>query len=203
MSNSETQEENSRKKNGGAKKVFRELLPYIIVLTVVILLRVFILINAKIPSESMENTIMTHTRVMGLKSSYWFSEPQRGDIIIFDAPDEPGTAYIKRVIAIEGDTIEVNNGTVILNGEVLDEPYLPEAMEKDGYVFGPVTVPEDCVFCMGDNRNHSFDARFWENTWVSEDKIMGKVYFQYWPKFKWLSDTDGDTFTQFETEADG
>ncbi len=197
------QQENSGKERGGAKKVFREMLPYIIVLTIVILLRVFILINAKIPSESMETTIMTHTRVMGLKTSYWFSEPKRGDIIIFDAPDEPGTAYIKRVIAIAGDTIEVNNGKVILNGVTLDEPYLPEAMAEDGYVFGPVTVPDHCVFCMGDNRNHSFDARFWNNTWVSEDKIMGKVYFQYWPKFKWLADTAGNTFTQFETETSG
>jgi len=191
----------SREKQRGNEEeketsLFREVLPYVIILAAVLAFRVVFLINATIPSESMENTIMTHTRVMGLKCSYWFSEPQRGDIIVFDAPDEPGTAFVKRVIAVEGDTISVIGGVVTLNGEVLDEPYLKEEMDTDDD-FGPVTVPEGCVFCMGDNRNNSLDARYWENTWVTYGAIVGKVYFTYWPKFTWIADSAGDTFRNF------
>ena len=69
----------------------KEFLPYIIMLVIVLLIRIVLLINATIPTESMENTIPRKTRVMGLKSSYWFQEPARGDIVVFDAPDEPGT----------------------------------------------------------------------------------------------------------------
>lgn len=182
--------------------LIRELLPYVIMLGIVLLVRIFILINATIPTESMENTIPRKTRVMGLKCTYWMSEPQRGDIVVFDAPDEPGTPYVKRVIGTPGDTVEVTEGEVFLNGEKLTEPYLKEAMRSHAVVpgdedFGPEVVPEGCYFCMGDNRNASWDARFWDNTWVTEDAIVGKVYFCYWPKPKWIEGTDGDTFEGF------
>ena len=134
---------------------------------------------------------------MGLKTTYWFGEPQRGDIIVFWAPDLEKTRYVKRIIAKAGDTLEIVNGTVYLNGEELNEPYLREAMRAED--FGPVTVPEGSYFCMGDNRNHSLDARYWENTWVTKEDIIGKVYFVYWPlnKIKWIGNTAGDTFASF------
>ena len=183
-------------------KYLKEYLPYIIILCIVVLLRIFVLINATIPSESMENTIPRKTRVMGLKSSYWFQEPARGDIVVFDAPDEPGTPYVKRVIGVPGDTVEVTGGHVFVNGTELTEPYLKEEMREYAFTpgdedFGPETVPEDCYFCMGDNRNASWDARFWDNTWVTKDAIVGKVYFCYWPRPSWIDGTDGDTFDVF------
>ena len=180
------------------RNFFKELVPYVLILAVVILVRVFILINASIPSSSMTDTIACPSRVMGLKCAYWFSEPKRGDIVVFWAPDLPDTRYVKRIIAKEGDTLEIQGGVVYLNGVELNEPYLREPMRPED--FGPVTVPQGSYFCMGDNRNGSLDARYWENTWVTNDKLIGKVYFSYWPlsEIRWLANTDGDTFDSFE-----
>ena len=123
--------------SGNVRRWIREILPYAVLLGAVLLFRVFILINATIPTESMENTIMTGTRVMGLKCSYWFSEPERGDIIVFKAPDDPDTPYVKRIIGLPGDTVEIIDGQTYVNGEALEEDYLAEPMDGS---FGPYEV---------------------------------------------------------------
>ena len=161
----------------------REILPYVILIAAVALIRIFILINATIPTESMEDTIMAGTRVMGLKCSYWISEPQRGDIIVFYAPDDPDTLYVKRIIGLPGETVEIIDGLTYIDGVLLEEDYLAEEMKGS---FGPYTVPEGAYFVMGDNRNNSLDARYWENTYLYADAILGKVYFSYWPSLTWL-----------------
>ena len=144
-----------------------------------------IIANSQIPSESMENTIMAHDRVIGSRLSYLFSEPERGDVIIFHYPDDPtgDTYYVKRVIGLPGDVIDIHNGGVYLNGSdtPLDEPYIKEPMETDPNHPLHFEVPEDSYFMMGDNRNDSWDARFWENTWVTKDKLIAKVLFRYYP----------------------
>ena len=176
------QQESSRD-DSKMNSFLREWLPYIIFLIAVILFRIFILINATIPTESMVATIEKNNHIMGLKCSYWFSEPERGDIVVFHAPDTPDTLYIKRVIGTPGDTVVISDGKTYVNGEALEEDYLPEPMEGS---FGPYVVPEGAWFMMGDNRNHSLDARYWKNTWVTKNLIVGKAYFRYWPPFKWL-----------------
>ena len=133
--------------SGNVRRWIREILPYAVLLGAVLLFRVFILINATIPTESMENTIMTGTRVMGLKCSYWFSEPERGDIIVFKAPDDPDTPYVKRIIGLPGDTVEIIDGQTYVNGEALEEDYLAEPMDGS---FGPYEVPEGAYFVMGE-----------------------------------------------------
>ena len=144
-----------------------------------------IIANSQIPSESMENTIMAHDRVIGSRLSYLFSEPERGDVIIFHYPDDPtgDTYYVKRVIGLPGDVIDIHDGGVYLNGSdtPLDEPYIKEPMETDSNNPLHFEVPEDSYFMMGDNRNDSWDARFWENTWVTKDKLIAKVLFRYYP----------------------
>ena len=144
-----------------------------------------IIANSQIPSESMENTIMAHDRVIGSRLSYLFSEPERGDVIIFHYPDDPtgDTYYVKRVIGLPGDVIDIHDGGVYLNGSdtPLDEPYIKEPMETDSNHPLHFEVPEDSYFMMGDNRNDSWDARFWENTWVTKDKLIAKVLFRYYP----------------------
>ena len=144
-----------------------------------------IIANSQIPSESMENTIMAHDRVIGSRLSYLFSEPDRGDVIIFHYPDDPtgDTYYVKRVIGLPGDVIDIHDGGVYLNGSdtPLDEPYIKEPMETDPNHPLHFEVPEDSYFMMGDNRNDSWDARFWENTWVTKDKLIAKVLFRYYP----------------------
>lgn len=144
-----------------------------------------IIANSQIPTESMENTIMAHDRVIGSRLSYLFSEPERGDVVIFHYPDDPtgDTYYVKRVIGLPGDVIDIHDGGVYLNGSdtPLDEPYIKEPMETDPNHPLHFEVPEDSYFMMGDNRNDSWDARFWENTWVTKDKLIAKVLFRYYP----------------------
>ena len=83
------------------------------------------------------------------------------------------------MIGTPGDTVEIIHGVTYVNGEVLEEPYLKETPKDKN--FGPYEVPEDCYFVMGDNRNNSNDARFWKNTYVKRDAVLGKALFCYWP----------------------
>ena len=165
-------------------KIWHEVWDYIkmiiIVVAIVLVINNVVLINAKIPSESMENTIMSHSRVIGSRLSYIKDDPERGDIVIFRYPDNEKVYYVKRVIGLPGETVEVKEGKVYINGSdtPLDEPYLPEPMEGS---YGPYEVPEGCYFMMGDNRNNSLDARFWDNKFVAKNKIVAKVLFCYYP----------------------
>lgn len=172
------------KNDSGRISWIREILPYVILLAAVLLIRIFVLVNAYVPTDSMEDTIPVDSRVMGLKSSYWFEDPQRGDIAVFWAPDLVDTLYVKRVIGTPGDTVEVIQGVVYVNGETLREDYLWEPMMPQD--FGPYVVPEGHYFMMGDNRNDSLDSRYWVNTYVPRDEIVGKVYFRYWPSPAWI-----------------
>jgi len=104
---------------------------------------------------------------------------QHGDIVAFWAPipnDEE--RYIKRLIGLPGDTIEVKDGDLFRNGEKVDEPYLKVRM---AYTFGPVTVPEGKYLFLGDNRNVSFDSHMWSTPFVDRDKLIGKAIFRYFP----------------------
>lgn len=158
------------------------LLIVIIALGAAILMNSFIIVNAQVTSGSMEKTIMTGERVLGLRCVYWFQEPQRGDIVFFRNPDKESEIFVKRLIGVPGDVIEVKSGVTYVNGEILEEPYLaetPKALD-----FGPYQVPEGHYFMMGDNRNHSNDARYWTHTYVARNKILGKAYWVYFPRFE-------------------
>ncbi len=186
----QTTEGRSRKKKAlppGTLKA--EILSWIqILLTaacIAFVLNTFIIANSKVPSGSMENTIMTDDRVIGSRLTYLFSDPNRGDIIIFHFPDNPPDTkpvyYVKRVIGLPGETVDIINGQVYINGSEtpLEEPYLKEKMGSEPAMH--FEVPEGCYFMMGDNRNHSYDARYWENTFVKKEKIIAKVMVRYWP----------------------
>ncbi len=140
-----------------------------------------VIVNAYVPTGSMENTVMAGDRVVALRLSYVFGEPERGDVAIFKYPDDPEqkVLYVKRIIGMPGDTVEVKDGGVYINGELLEEDYTREITEGN---YGPYEVPEGCYFMMGDNRNNSLDSRFWENKFVEEDAILGKVLFKYYKK---------------------
>ncbi|MDD4844187.1 MAG: signal peptidase I [Anaerotignum sp.] len=146
----------------------------------------FLIVNAQVPTGSMESTIMPGDRIMALRTSYWFEEPERGDVVIFRYPDDPErkTLFVKRIIGVGGDEVTIGNGIVYVNGEALEEPYIKEITQGD---FGPYEVPEGSYFMMGDNRNKSLDARFWENQYVESDEILGKVKFRFFKGFKWIS----------------
>lgn len=146
----------------------------------------FLIVNAQVPTGSMENTIMTGDRILALRMSYWFHAPEAEDIVVFRYPDdETGkTLYVKRIIGTPGDTVEVADGEVYVNGKALREDYIAETTQGD---YGPYTVPQGCYFMMGDNRNHSQDSRFWTNQFVKEDEILGKVVLRYYKGFKLIS----------------
>lgn len=167
-------------------KEFMEYLKMIIfVVVVVLVVNNFLLINAKIPSESMEQTIMTGDRVFGNRLAYVFGDPERYDIIIFKYPDNEKELFIKRIIGMPGETVEIKDGKVYINGskEPLKDGFTPETPVGD---YGPYTVPENSYFVLGDNRNYSKDSRFWNNPYVAEDKILGKAVLKYFPGIKLL-----------------
>ncbi len=147
-------------------------------------LKCFVVDSCKILSGSMIPTLEKGDRVLVSKISYLVGEPQRGDVIIFDPPAEynEGVEYIKRVIGLPGETVEVKEETVYINGEPLAEDYL---YEKPAYTMEPVTVPAGKYFVLGDNRNNSADAHVWveesADPFISKDDIDAKAVFQYYP----------------------
>ena len=184
-------------------KIWKDLWEYvkmiIIVVIVVTLVNNVILINAKIPSESMEKTIMAGDRIFGFRLSYGinldffghqyvkkYKDPDRFDIIIFKDPDDESQLFIKRLIGLPGETVEIRDGKVYINGseEPLDDSFVPETPLGD---FGPYVVPEDHYFMLGDNRQNSRDSRYWKNTFVSFDQIVGKAIIRYFPSMKLLT----------------
>lgn len=183
------EKETEPKKNAvmAANELMSWILTIVIAVVIALALNRFVLINAEITSGSMENTIMTGDKLMGFRLSYLFSEPQRGDIVIFKFPDDETKNYVKRIIGCPGDTVRIENGKIYINDatEPLEEDYLKEewTIATGPYVF---EVPEDSYLMLGDNRNNSYDARYWTNTYVKKDKILGKAFCRYWPlpKFK-------------------
>ena len=177
----------TEEKTSVVKELFQWVLVIIGAVILAFLIDTFVIVNAQIPSGSMENTIMTGDRVFGNRLAYKFSDPKRFDIIIFKYPDDESQLFIKRIIGLPGETVEIHDGNIYINGSdtPLEDVDIKEPMEGS---FGPYTVPEGCYFVMGDNRNNSRDSRYWENTFVSEDEILGKAVFRYWPlnKMKFL-----------------
>jgi signal peptidase I len=133
----------------------------------------------------MEDTVMTQDRVFAFRLSYLFENPQRGDIVVFPLPDDESQNYLKRIIGLPGETVEIKDGKVYINNseEPLAEDYLKEKPTGD---YGPYEIPENSYFMLGDNRNISLDSRFWERTFVKKNKIMGKVLLRYYPSIKLL-----------------
>ena len=159
-----------------------ELFHWILTLAIAVIIALcvnrFVLVNAEIPSGSMENTIMTGDRVFGNRLAYIFGEPKRFDIIIFRYPDDEKQLFIKRIIGLPGETVEIHDGQIFIDGSKtpLKDVTTKEFMQGS---FGPYTVPDNCYFVMGDNRNNSKDSRYWEHTFVTDDEIVGKAFLRY------------------------
>lgn len=189
------------------KHSFWRELPVLVVIAFVValLIKTFLLQAFYIPSASMEPTLVEGDRVLVEKVSYRFGEPKRGDVVVFEkefgaailpVEDDPwwediGSAlkglfgfptggtqdFIKRVMAVEGDTIEGREGRVFVNGEAVDEPYLAEGTETSP--FGAVKIPEGMIFVMGDNRGNSDDSRAFGP--IPVDEVVGHAFLLLWP----------------------
>jgi signal peptidase I len=141
-----------------------------------LLIQQFLVKPFYIPSPSMVPTLIEGDRVLVNRLVYRYAEPERGDIVVFHPPFATGDDYIKRVVAVGGDTVEVREGRLYVNGIPQDEPYLPEEMDTP---LSPEEVPAGHVFVMGDNRNLSGDSRIFGP--VSEDELVGRAFLIYWP----------------------
>ena len=169
------------------KKILKEILSYSKLILFSLLASLFIKENvaacAQIPTGSMEETVMTGSRVVINRMAYIFDEPERGDIVSFYYPDDGKTLYLKRIMAVPGETIEGIDGYVYIDGAKLEQDYTSEKIDEN---FGPFTVPEGCYFMMGDNRNNSWDSRYWRQPYVRKEDIIGKVKLEYYPEIKVL-----------------
>lgn len=135
-----------------------------------------------IPSRSMEPTIQTDDRLLADKVSYHLINPHRGDIVVFTPPDvvvrkeNSSDPYVKRVIGLPGEKVEVKSGQVYINNLPLPEAYITEQPQ---YTWGPEIVPLNSYLVLGDNRNRSYDGHVWG--FISRDRIIGRVVFRFWP----------------------
>lgn len=178
--------ENAKKKRQDEESAVKEVISWFITIAFAVIAALFIknyvIINANIPSGSMENTIMTGDRLFGFRLAYKQKSPERGDIIIFKFPDDEEENYVKRVIGLPGESVMISEGKIYIDGSPvpLEEDYLKEEWTV---ATGPYSfeIPEDSYLVLGDNRNNSYDARYWEHTYVTEDEILGKAMFRYYP----------------------
>jgi signal peptidase I len=164
-------------KIGGVVSWFRDLSVSVLIAVVVIL---FIYQPVKVEGTSMMPSLVDQERIFINKFIYRFGlgEIQRSDMVVFWFPGDPSKSYIKRVIGLPGDTVEIEDGQVIVNGEALSETYVPEEY-RDWQSRPPMVIPADHFYVMGDHRSSSNDSRNWGP--VARDQIYGKAVFVYWP----------------------
>lgn len=179
----EPQEEQVKKSK--LREFLEFIAPIVIAMIIAMVLKHCVFANAVIPTGSMLDTIQQGDRVIASRLAYTFNDPERFDIAIFKYPDNEKEYFVKRVIGLPGEKVDILNGTVYITGAdgktlELRDDFVSEE-NKDNYS-GSFVVPEDCYFVMGDNRDNSVDSRYWVTTnYVSRDKFIGKVMFRYYP----------------------
>jgi signal peptidase I len=189
-----------------ARRTFWRELPILLLIALVfaVVIKTFWLQAFYIPSSSMEETLQINDRVLVAKQSYLFGDIGRGDIVVFDEPggadrtesflaavvrtvaesvglSTPRTEFIKRVIAVGGETVEIVDNRVVVDGSAIDEPYLPPSVRMAP--MAPVTIPQGHIWVMGDNRNVSDDSRSFGS--VPIDTVVGRAVAIIWPPSRW------------------
>lgn len=158
---------------------WRDLLQSLVIAAVLaLIIRSFLFTPFYIPSPSMEPTLYPGDRIIVNRLAYRLGEPQRGDVVVFRYPLDPSRDYVKRVVAVGGDTVEARDNVLYINGQ----PQPPASYLPPGVVysdFGPIKVPPNNYFMMGDNRNNSADSRVWGT--LDRKLIIGKAVLVYWP----------------------
>lgn len=171
--------------NEEKKSWFREIMEMVIYFVVVILLASFIVNfigqRTVVNGSSMETTLTDGDNLIVDKISYRFKDPQRFDIIVFPFQWEEDTYYIKRIIGMPGETVQIVDSQILINGEVLEENYGREKIERAGRASEVITLGEDEYFVMGDNRNYSADSREEEVGNIKREDIVGRAWVRIYP----------------------
>ncbi len=159
-----------------ARRMLLELIETILLALFLFLAINFVSARIRVDGVSMEPTFQLGDYVVVNRLAYRAGDIERGDVVVFPAPNSPEIDYIKRVIALPGDRVAIYNGAVVVNGVTLQEPYI---LELQGGNYAERIVPDGYVFVMGDNRNNSDDSRSWG--FLAVENIIGKAIFRYWP----------------------
>ncbi len=169
--------------------LFLDLIETLVIgISIFLVIYLFFMQPHQVSGQSMETTLMNKDYVLTDKISYRTGEPQRGDIVVVHAPEAAncptgtGCDFIKRMIGLPGDTVEIKNNGIYVNGNKLEEPYINEGNQTLPGNFTrdrAITLGPDQYFVVGDNRMHSSDSRAWGP--VSRDDIVGRAFFRYWP----------------------
>lgn len=181
---------NREKKKNTYMEIIQWLLVIIVAFTIPMLVRTYLYEPVKVEGESMQNTLQTGQRLVIYKLGYRFSLPRRGDIVVLKYQEgyfknspfiNPGEVdYIKRVVALPGEMVDIKNGLVYINGKELDEPYAYGSTNQGEMNF-PIRVPEKSIFVLGDNRQNSKDSR--QIGFMDLSRIKGKVVLRIWPLY--------------------
>ena len=167
------------------KGIVKELLGWIVYIAIIIgltwLIITFVGQRTRVSGHSMEATLHDGDNLIVDKLSYHFREPKRFEIIVFPYRHKENTYYIKRIIGLPGETVQVKDGYVYINGEKLDENYGLEVMEDAGIAAEPIELGEDEYFVLGDNRNHSSDSRDPSVGILHRDELIGRAWVRIWP----------------------
>lgn len=168
------------------KKALKEILStslyLLVVLAVTYLVIHFVGQRTQVQGESMEPTLQDGDNLIVDKITYRFNEPERFDIIVFPFKYKEDTFYIKRIIGLPGETVQITNeGEIFINDELLKEGYGKEVMLDPGNAYTPITLGEDEYFVLGDNRNNSSDSRSSSVGVIHKDDIIGRAWMRIWP----------------------
>ena len=165
--------------------VMRELLGMLvyvgIVLAITFLIITFVGQRTHVSGESMENTLDDGDQLIVDKLTYRFHDPERFDIIVFPFRYKDNTYYIKRIIGLPGETVQIADGEIYINVEVLEESYGREVMQDAGLAAEPITLGDDEYFVLGDNRNYSSDSRDPSVALIHRKEIIGRAWLRIWP----------------------
>ena len=183
MANVENQEDNNRRdRHGILKEVLDWVVFFVILIGLTFLINIYVGQRTYISGPSMQPTLHDGDNLIVDKISYRFTDPKRYDIIVFPYRYQDDIFYIKRIIGLPGETVQIINGYVYINGELReDEVYGAEVMEDAGIASEPITLGEDEYFVLGDNRNHSSDSRDPNVGVLHRDELIGRAWVRIWP----------------------
>lgn len=168
-----------------SKSIFKEILDWVIYIGIILLFTYLIItyvgVRTRVSGQSMQPTLHDGDNLLVDKLKYRFRDPKRYEIVVFPYKYEEDTYYIKRIIGLPGETVQIIDGYVYINGEKLKKDYGAEVMQDSGIAEEPITLGEDEYFVLGDNRNHSSDSRVPNVGVLKRKDLLGRAWVRIWP----------------------